>query len=62
MLIVIVAIAALEAVDFLRAKDLRQPPAVRFPPYARWAGYYALALLIWVAAPLGSTQFIYFQF
>jgi D-alanyl-lipoteichoic acid acyltransferase DltB (MBOAT superfamily) len=61
-LIVISMVIVLETVDFLRERTKLGATFLVGPIVLRWGAYYALAVATLVVAPLGSKQFIYFQF
>ncbi len=56
------ALALLELVQWLQARGVTRPDFAARPAWLRWAGYYALGLLILLFGKFGATEFIYFQF
>lgn len=60
--IIFAAVVFLELSDYLRRKQNKEFILTNFSPIVRWGVYYILILSIWICAPLGSQQFIYFQF
>lgn len=59
---VVVAVLVLELADYLRRRTGKEFVLTQMPVWIRWTGYYTLACAIWILAPFGSRQFIYFQF
>ena len=59
---VVIAVVVLEFSDYMRRRSGREFVLTMAPVWLRWTCYYALACAIWILAPFGSKQFIYFQF
>jgi hypothetical protein len=57
-----ISIAVLLAADFLARCKHSTTPVKTLPLVLRWAGYYALIMVILFCRPMESSQFIYFTF
>ena len=60
--LILIAVIVVETADYLRRRTGKEFFLIAAPPWVRWAACYALGAAVWILAPFGSHQFIYFQF
>jgi len=58
----VVLIGTLFAIEWVQREQVNPLQIERFPQPLRWSCYYAIAIVIFLLAPLHSAPFIYFQF